>query len=184
MLTRKRSISYCILAFIINSIIITVCSIIFRELITNPIIYKYVFYLTAFLYIGYIYLVFSDSFATKMFSMFSIWVFSTIIISISVMTFNIIGDNSSTLYIVNTIRITLQIMLLGISYKWYGVYFKRILGIVNDNIAYLMSCYMILALLLLINSFSWNNLILTNKNDIIEALLLIIFIVIHQTCEF
>ncbi len=178
MLTRKKSISYCVIVFIINSILVIICSLLFKQVITNPTIYKFVFYSTAFLYIGYIHLVFSDSFPIKVFSMFSIWVFSTIILSISNMTFNIIGNHSLTLYIVNTIRISLQLLLLGVSYKWYGVYFKKILGIIHVKIAYLMSCYMILALILLINSFSWDNRILTNKNDIVEMVLFIIFIIL------
>ncbi len=37
---------------------------------------------------------------------------------------------------------------------------------------------MILALILLINSFSWDNRILTNKNDIVEMVLFIIFIIL------
>ena len=176
MLTRKKSISNCVLIYIINSIFVIVCSIILQNSITSPTIYKFVFYFTAFLYIGYIYLVFSDSFPIKIFSMFSIWVFSTIILSISNMTFNIIGDHSMTLHIVNAIRIILQLLLLGICYKWYGVYFKKILAAVHVKIAYLMSCYLILALILLINSFSWNNRILTNRNSIIEMVLFIIFI--------
>lgn len=184
MLTRKKSISYCVIVFIINSIFVIGCSLIFRKVVTDPIIYKYVFYLTAFFYIGYIYLVFSDSFPVKIFSMFSIWVFSTIILSISNITFNIVGDHSMTLSIANTIRITLQLLLLGISYKWYGVYFKKILPIVTVRIAYLMSCYMVLALILLINNFSWNNRILTNKNSITEMVLFIVFIILGYIIVF
>lgn len=176
MLTRKKSVPYCIITYIINSILVIVFSLILKNAITNPTLYKFVLYFTAFFYIGYIYLVFSDSFPIKIFSMFSIWVFSTIILSISNMTFNIIGDHSITLYIVNTIRITLQLLLLLICHKWYGVYFKKILTAVHVKIAYLMSCYMILALILLINSFSWNNRILTNKYSIIEMVLFFIFI--------
>ena len=133
MLTSKKSNSYCVIAFIINSIVVIVFSFIFRGLITDPTIYKYVFYLTAFLYFGYIHLVFSDSLQIKIFSMLSIWVFSTMITSISNITFNIIGDQTMTLYIVNSIRIILQLLLLGVSYKWYGDYFKKILGWISSS---------------------------------------------------
>lgn len=178
MLNRKKSISYCVIAFIINSILVIVCSLFFSAVITNPTIFKYVFYLTAFLYFGYIYLVFCDSLPTKIFSMFSIWVFSTIILSISNMTFNIFGDHTMTLYIANAIRITLQLLLLGISYKWYGAYFKKILKLVDVKTASLMSCYMVLALILLIDSFSWNHVILKNRDGVTEMLLFIIFILL------
>lgn len=178
MLNRKKSVSYCVIMFILHSTFVIICSLFFREVISNPTVYKYVFYLTAFLYIGYIYLVFSDSLPIKIFSMFSIWVFSTIILSISNMTFNIIGDHYITLYIANTIRIVLQLLLLGISYKWYGVTFKKTLKLVNVKTTYLMSCYMILALILLVNSFSWNNHILTNRNGVIEMILFILFIIL------
>jgi diguanylate cyclase (GGDEF)-like protein len=94
------------------------------------------------------------------------------------MTFNIIGDHYITLYIANTIRIVLQLLLLGISYKWYGVTFKKTLKLVNVKTTYLMSCYMILALILLVNSFSWNNHILTNRNGVIEMILFILFIIL------
>ncbi len=178
MLTRKRSPIYCVVAFIVNTLVVMIIATYFKMTIANPVIFKFMFYSVAFMYIGYIYLVFSDAFSIKLFSMLSIWVFSTIIIGISNMTYNFVDGDSVNIYVVHAVRIVLQILLLGISHRWYGKYFKTVLGKINANVIHLMSGYMVIALILLINSFSWNNEILANSSPIVEMLLIIIFILL------
>ncbi len=184
MLTRKRSIPYCVIAFIVNTLVVLILGIYFRNRITDLIVYKYIFYAIAFLYFAYIYIVFSDAFSIKLFAMLSIWVFSTTIVSISNMIYNLVGGDTVNVYVVNAIRIVLQLLLLRIAYKWYGNYFKAVLGKINVNVIHLMSGYMLIALLLLINSFSWNNQILSNTGSLVEISLVIVFIILGYFIAF
>lgn len=184
MLTRKRSIPYCAIAFIVNTLLVLILGIYFRNRITDLMVYKYVFYAIAFIYIGYIYMVFSDAFSIKLFSMLSVWGFSTIITSVSNMIYDLLGGYSLNVYVVNAFRIILQLLLLRMAYKWYGNYFKAVLGKININIINLMSGYMLIALLLLINSFAWNNIYLSNTGSVVDISLIIIFIVLGYFIAF
>lgn len=177
MLTRKKTISYCVKAFIVNTLFVIILSIFIKNVAANPIVFKYAIYVAAFSYFGYIYLVFSDSFSIKLFSMFSSWVFSTIIISISNIVIAFDGVYNGNIYKIHGIRIALQLIFLLIAHMWYGEYFKKIVGKIQSYVTYLMSGYMFIALLLLINSSSWNNQIITNAKSIYEISLLIVFII-------
>lgn len=178
MLTRKRSILYCIISFILNSFIFIVIIIYIKKIITNPIVYKYALYLTASSFIIYISIVFNDSFSIKLFSMLSIWVFSTIILLISNIIYDSLGNLIVNINLVMYITIFLQLVMLIISYRWYGQFFRTILGKIHKDVIHLMSGYTFIALLLLINCVAFKSQGLKNTNSILENLLLIIFIIL------
>ena len=184
MLTRRRSIPYCVIAFFLNSLFLTIVSRYLKNIITDPIIFKYVFYFLASSYIVYISIVFSEPFSVKLFSMFNVWVYSTIIISISSMIYDIAGNYTVSPYIINSARVILHLILLGIFYIWYGGYFKRIVGKINSGVTYLMSGYMFLALIMLISSTSLKNQIVANNISIVEMLFLVCFIVLGNLIVF
>lgn len=178
MLTRKRSIFYCVMAYIVNSFIFIMISVYLISFPIDSVISKYLFYLTAFSYIGYISIVFSEPFPIKLFSMFSIWVFSTINSIITRLIFDLVGTYSMNSYLIFIAIIIPPLLLLLFSYHWYGNYFKIILRKIHVSVVHLMSAYMLIALLLLINSFSLNNQLLTITLSNIDMLLLIIFILL------
>lgn len=184
MLTKKRSNLYCFIAFIINTLVVLVITMYIRTIDTNPIIYKYLTYLTAFSYIGYITIVFSDIFSIKLFSMFSTWVFSTIILLISKMVYDLVGGYTVNVNVINATSIALHLLLFIRFYKLYGKYFKTTLKKINYNVIYLISGYMFLALILLINAASWNGQVLSNAIPNLEMLLLIIFMILGYLIVF
>lgn len=184
MLIRKRSVLFCITAFILNSMLVLVVASYLRMHVTDPMIYKYVFYGVFFWYFGYIYFVFSDTLPIKLFSMLSVGVFSTIIVALSNMLYNFIEVEKVNLLPIQSIRMTLQLLLLWVSYSLYGKYFKKVLVKISDNVIYLMSGYMFIALLMLINNFSWNGQLLTNGVSMVEMSLLIVFIILGYLIVF
>ena len=98
MLTRRKSVVFCIVTFIINSVIVTGALIVFRNLINDDTIFKYAFYMVMFLYIGYIYLIFKESFSKKLFVMFSTWVISAMIFIISIAVAKLFFHNEFLIY--------------------------------------------------------------------------------------
>lgn len=184
MLTRRRSIIYCIIAYILNSIVFVSSTIYIKYAITNPTVYKYAFYLAAFSYIIYITLVFKESFGIKLFSMFTIWVFSTIITLLPNMIYYSIATTKMNVYGSLATKLILQFLLLLFSYLWYGKQFKIIINKLHLKIVYLMCGYVMVAQLLLINSTSMSNQIFKNANSNIEMLLLMIFIILGYVIVF
>lgn len=85
MLTRKKSVIFCLAAFVINSIIIMAAIIGVKQFITDIDIFKYIFCFIMFFYIVYIHLVFKETLPKKLFVMFSTWVISAIIYYISIL---------------------------------------------------------------------------------------------------
>lgn len=184
MLQRKKSIKYCVIAFLINTVMAMALMTYCRINITNPVVFKYASYSVASSYIVYIYLVFSDAFSVKLFAMCSTWVFSTIIMSISNLGYDVVGDINMNATMVQGIRMFLQLVLLILAAKWFGEFFKTILKKISVQIIYLMSGYMILALLLLMDSIKWNGNIFGNNIPILNMLLLISFIILGYLIVF
>ena len=85
MLTRKKSVIFCLVAFLINSVIVMAAVFGANLLITDVVILKYIFCFIMFLYIAYIHLVFEETLSKKLFVMFSTWVISAIIYYISIL---------------------------------------------------------------------------------------------------
>jgi hypothetical protein len=78
LLTRKKPFWYCISVFILNTLLIYFLVFIIKENLGGTALEKYALTFTAFMHIVYIYLVFEESIPKKLFTMFSIWIFSLI----------------------------------------------------------------------------------------------------------
>ncbi len=156
LLTRKRSLGYCVIAFIVTAAVVNLGVMGILRWGQDPMIAKMLIYFMAFLFIGYIHLVFSESFLKKLFAMFSVWVFSTVIIFIAMMIEQrvpLFYESGRTVEIVYTIRYIIQILVIFACHFWFSRIYKRVLDIVPDRSLGLMSLYLIMAFLLLINSF-------------------------------
>lgn len=185
MLTKKKSVAFCIVAFLINSAIVTVALIGLKQLITDLTIFKYLFCLVMFLYIGYIHLVFKESFSKKLFVMFSTWVISAIIFIISIAVAKLFFNSDLLLYFEYGIRFLLQgILLWFLARPWFRENYRRTLLLVQDNIINLMSIYMIIAFLLLINNTTATEINLRNFSTVYDLTLFFVFIILGYAIVF
>ena len=185
MLTRKRSVTFCIVTFVINSAIVVGALIGFQHLITDLTIFKYVFYFIMFMYIGYIHFVFKESFPKKLFVMFSTWVISAMIFIISILVSKLFFDYEFLLYFEYGIIFLLQgILLLFLARPCFRRNYRRILLLVQDNTINLMSVYMIIAFLLLVNNTTVLDNNLRNLAMVYDLVLLFVFIILGYVIVF
>jgi|GEM_PF-1414577 len=180
LLTRSKSIKFCIITFILNTLFIFITGHYVTEYIQNPAIVKCSIYFIAFLYIVYIHLIFEESFSKKVFTMFSIWLFSTIALLVAIKLTELILGIETNKYFQNLIYIfrnCIQILLLLIAYFLISKPYKTILNLVSDNTIRYMSLYPIIAFLLLITNFTTSHGRLTNFNSIYNMILFLVFII-------
>lgn len=163
---------FCIVTFIINSAIVMAALIGLQHFIINRNIIKYVFYFIMFLYIGYIHMVFRESFSKKLFVMFSTWVISAMIFIISIVIAKQFFDYEFLLYFEYGIIFLLQgILLLFLARPWFRKNYRRTLLLGQDNIINLMSVYMIIAFLFLVNNTTVMDINLKNMSSSKNVLL-------------
>ena len=185
MLIRKKSIAFCIVAFIINSAIVAGTLIILHNFINNNTTFKYASYMVMFLYIGYIHLIFKESFPKKLFVMFSTWVISAMIFIISIALAKLFFDNESLIYYEYGIMFSLQvILLLFLDRPWFRDNYRRILLLVQDNTINLMSIYMITAFLLLVNNTTVMDINVVNLATVYELSMLFVFVILGYVIVF
>lgn len=184
-LTKKRSVAYCVITYIINTAVLIFVAYIAKLSIDNLTLNKYVFSFIAALYFGYIYLVFQESFSKKLFVMFSTWVASNIIMVISSALTSIYFDNSYMIYYQYAIRYILQGALLLLLFQAkVREHNRKTLLIMQDSTMNLMSVYMIIAFLLLINNTTADAIKLRNFSTIYDFMLFVIFIILGYVVVF
>ena len=134
LLSRKKPVKFCLNAFLLTTLFIYITNIYANEYIHDPVIIEYVLYFNSFLYISYINLVFEESITKKIFAMFSIWMFSTICLVISISSAQLLSGIDDLKYILNLIyifRICIQILLLLATYYFISKPYKMILNKVS-----------------------------------------------------
>jgi len=181
LLTRKKSVKFCLIAFIIATLLIFITNICAKQYIDDPIIIEYVLYFNSFLYFSYIHLVFKESIAKKMFAMFSIWMSSTICLVIAISSaqlFSSLEDVKYILYLIYSGRIGLQILLLLATYFFISNLYKTVLNQVSNRTISFMSLYPVLAFLLLINNYTISFESLKSVNSTWGMRLLLLFIIL------
>jgi len=147
--------------------------------IHDPLIYEYVLYFNSFLYILYINLVFKESMTKKIFTMFSIWMFSTICLVLAISSALLFSSHGNVEYVLNLIyliRIFLQILLVLGTYFIISKPYKLDLKKVSNKSISLMSLYPILAFLLLINIYTISFERSKSFNSTYDMLLLLVLI--------
>jgi hypothetical protein len=185
MLIRKKSVAFCIVAFIINSVIVDGALIVLHYYINDDTIFKYVFYAVMFLYIGYIHLIFKESFSKKLFVMFSTWVISAMIFIISIAVAKLFFSNTFLIYYEYGIMFLLQVLLLLFLYRpWFRDNYRRILLLVQDNTINLMSIYMIIAFLMLVNNITVMDINAVDLTTVYELSLLFVFVILGYVIVF
>lgn len=189
LLTRKKSIKFCIVAFILNTLFIFLNAIYLSEHIHNEGTLKVLIYLLFFSYLIYLNLVFKESLSKKIFTFFSIVMFFTITLFIATPFLELVSDMYDVDYPQNLmyfLRISINGLFLFISYFWIGKHYKTSLNLVSDKIIKYMSLYPAIAFLLLITNFTTPTRIshLKNFNSIYDMILFLLFIIVGYVLVF
>lgn len=179
LLSRKKTILFCIFAFVINTLIILISVSLANGFIHNQSILKYITFLIAFMYIVYIHLIFKESLSKKIFAMFSIWMFSTSILFFVISIVEIFWGSTYKVHYQNQIyiiRICLQIFLIPYVIWRISKPYRKVLGIIPNKTIYFMSMYPVIGFLLLINSISESREHFANFSSSYNMLLFLFFI--------
>ncbi len=185
MLTRKKSVFFCVVTFLLNTVVVTVAIVLTKVFVKDIEIYKYVFCLIMFLYIVYIHLVFEETIPKKLFVMFSTWVISGIIYHISIMVTQLFFPLGNEVNTINIVRILFQMLLLCLlATAWFRQNYKRILLLVPNHTMNWMLVYMLIAFLLLLNNMTNVTFSLRNFATMYDLLLFIGFIILGYVIVF
>jgi hypothetical protein len=156
LLTRKKSAAYCIATFMLNTLVVFVAFGVAILLVHNRVALKYVHYLCAFAYIVYIYLVFEESVLKKLFTMFSVWIFSMIAVLVGSPLAGLLSPHVGGIdvhLLAHIFRAFVQVMLLAAGALWIGARFKKVLSLVSDRMVGIMSLYPVIGFVLLVNNY-------------------------------
>lgn len=189
LLTRKKEIRLCVIAFILNILFIFLSGIYITEHTNNEVAVKVILYFISFLIIVYLNIVFEESLSKKVFTLFSVWMFSTIALFIATPSAELISGIANANYTQNLIYIfrnCINILLLLATYFVIGKHYRTILNLVSDKTIRYMSLYPIIAFLLLITNFTTPTHIahLRNFNSIYEMILFLLFIIVGYLLVF
>lgn len=189
LLTRKKTIRFCIVAFILNTLFVFLSGSYVTEHIHNDGIVKVILYFISFSYIVYLNLVFEESLSKKVFTLFSIWLFSTIALFIAIPSAELVSDTDDVNYIQNLIYIfrnCINILFLLVAYLGIGKHYKTILNLVSDKTIRYMFLYPAISFLLLITNFTTPTRIshLRNFNSIYDMILFLLFIIVGYVLVF
>ncbi|MBV7272779.1 GGDEF domain-containing protein [Clostridium sp. PL3] len=189
LLTRKKTIRFCIVAFILNTLFIFLNGIYLTGYTDNEGIVKVILYFISFFYIVYLNLVFEESLSKKVFTFFSIWLFSTIALFIATPFAELVSGIDDINYTQNLIYIFrnfINILFLLAAYFGIGKHYKAILNLVSDKTIRYMSLYPVIAFLLLITNFTTPTHIahLRNFNSIYDMILFLSFIIVGYVLVF
>ena len=180
LLTRKKPIWSCILFFLLNTFMVNLIVYLIMNNLSNSVFEKYALTFSAFLYIIYICLVFQESFPKKLFTMFSVWIFSLIIFYFSIPVSKVLSPLTGEQFLHDlsyAFRFLVQILFIVISYLWLNKKYKKILDLVSNKTITFMSMYLIIAFFLLIYRYDISFSVYTNINFVYEMLLNILLII-------
>ncbi|MDW8803160.1 GGDEF domain-containing protein [Clostridium sp. A1-XYC3] len=188
LLTRKKTIRFCIVAFILNTLFVFLSGVYATEHTHNDGIVKVILYFISFSYIVYLNLVFEESISKKVFTFFSIWLFSTIALFIAIPSAELVSgnDDNYTQNLIYIFRNCINALFLLVAYLGIGKHYKTILNLVSDKTIRYMFLYPVISFLLLITNFTTPTHIahLRNFNSIYDMLLFLLFIIVGYVLVF
>lgn len=179
LLTRKRSIRYSMLIFIINYLVIIFGCYIMLIFFEDSFIDRYASTILGCTMIIAIYLIFEESILKKIFTMFTVWLFSHIILIISsyIISVNYIDDyNVYSLYLI-LLRIFIQSAFLPIMYLYFRNPYKKMLKSISNTLISIISFYTIAIFLFLSNYYDFYNYrveLYSGFNSILNVIIIIL----------
>lgn len=187
LLTRIRSIKYCTIIYVINCLIVLIGTYLCDIFLKGTIFYKYViFILVCTTFIIYVFLVFEESLSKKIFTMFTLWLFSIMVLIISsyiIGLFNI-KDLSMYKYLSTLLRTFIQLLIIPIIYLYFRNTYKEMLRLVTNKVLNIISFYSIIIFLFLANYYEFNANKPINSYGTFNSIMFIIIVILSYVIIF
>lgn len=189
LLTRRKTIRFCIVTFILNTLFVFFNGIYVVNHTYNDSTIKIILYFISFSTLVYLNLVFKESLSKKVFTFFSIWMFSTIGLFIATLFAELVSNINDVNYTQNLIyffRNCINILFLLAAHFWIGKHYKTTLNLVSDKTIRYMSLYPVTAFLLLITNFTTPTKIahLRNFSSTYDMILFLLFVLLGYILVF
>jgi len=186
LLTRKRNIKYTSILFTINCSILLFGYILSYAFLKDTIFYKFMPYVLGFTFIIYIYLVFQESISKKIFTMFTIWLFSSIILIICSHIIRLFPIKDFNIYrsILITLRDLIELVFIPIIYLYFQPFYKKMLKLVSNKVINIISFYSIIIFIFLIRYYEVYTHKLINSYGFFNNLLFLIIIILSYIIIF
>lgn len=186
LLTRKRNVKYTSFLFIINFVIFLFGYVIYKFFIEGTKFSQYMPTILGFIFAIYFILAFKESISKKIFTMFSIRLFSTIILALSgyIMSLFFIEDINIYKYFSIVLRNFIQLMFVPIIYLFFKDRYKKMLEIINNKFTNIITFYSIIIFLFLGNYFEFDPYNSIQSNEFSSNLLLLFIIVLSYIIIF
>lgn len=179
LLTRKRSVKYSVITYATNGLMVLLgthlCDIFLKE----TIFYKYIIFILACInFIIYVFLIFEESISKKIFTMFTVWLFSIIILIISSYIIGLfhIKDFNMYRYLSTVLRTFIQFLMISIIYLYSKSKYNELLKLVTNRVINIISFYSIIIFLFLVNYYEFNANKPINSYGIFNSMMFIIIV--------
>jgi hypothetical protein len=186
LLTRKRNIKYTLFVLAINILVSLIGSLLFYIFLKNTVIFDYITSILGFTFIVYIHLVFKESISEKIFTMFTIWLFSTVLLVMCSYIISLFYIKDFNLYKSFSIllRDFIQIVFLFIIYLYFKKPYREMLKLVSNKVINIISIYSIIIFLFLIKNYDITIYKTFNNYKTFNSLLFIIIIILSNVIIF
>jgi two-component system, LytTR family, sensor histidine kinase AgrC len=186
LLTRKRNIKYTLSILAINILVSLIGSLLFYIFLKNTVIFDYITSILGFTFIVYIHLVFKESISEKIFTMFTIWLFSNVLLVICSYIIYLFFIKDFNLYRSYSIvlRDFIQIVFLFIIYLYFQTPYREMLKLVSNKVINIISLYSIIIFLFLIKNYDITIYKTFNNYKTFNSLLFILIIILSYIIIF
>ncbi len=177
---RRKSISFCIYAYISLSIVISLSIAATLAILGRTSIAKYVYIALTFCYILYLELVYKESLPIKLFTMLSAWILTNIILLPCVYIIDKyfpVKSHSLYVIIIGILRTLIQVIILLLSYVFLRKKYKQSIKLIDNKTSYLICLYSIAIVLYLFENFDFesNRFVYNSFMNILSLVFFVIF---------
>ncbi len=186
LLTRKRNYKYNFCLFIINFAIFLFGYIISNLFLKNTDFYQYVPNVLGFTFCIYFILAYKESIPKKIFTMFTIRLFSVIILGISsyILSFAPIEDFNLYKNLSILLRNLIQLMFIPIINWNFKRTYKEVLKFVSNTLTNIITFYSVTIYFFLVNYYQYNAFDKTYSNGMLSNILFVFIIVLSYIIIF
>lgn len=186
LLTRKRGAKWTSFLFIINYLIFLFGYGIYKAFLIDTNFSQFAPTILGFIFAFYFILAFKESLSKKVFTMFTIRLFSVIILIISsyVMTLFSIKDYNTFKYLWILLRNFIQLMFIPIVYLYFKGSYKEMLKFVSNKFTNLVTFYSIIIFLFFNNYYQFDPYNNSHSNEILNTLFFVFIIILSYIIIF
>ncbi|AKA70921.1 hypothetical protein CSCA_3796 [Clostridium scatologenes] len=187
LLTRKKSIRYCIIIGLIDYLIVLCGTYLCDIFLKQTIFYKYViFILLCLAFYIYLSLIFEESISKKIFTLFTMWLFSIIILLVSSYIIGLfpIKDPSMYKYLSTLLRTFIEVFMIPIIYLKFRNKYKELLRYITNRVINIISIYSIIIFIFLANYYGFNANKPIKSYDAFNSLMFVLIITLSYAIIF